>query len=48
MRRTLNAVLGLDIRDASSKSAAELADELGIDLDSDPDEDLVEPNEDLG
>jgi len=48
LRETLNAVLGLDIRDASAKSAAELADEFGVDLDSEADEDVVEPDESNG
>jgi MoxR-like ATPase len=45
LRLTLNAVLGLDIRDATGKSAAELAEELGVDLDE-IDDDLVHADED--
>jgi hypothetical protein len=48
LRRTLNGVLGLDIRDASGRSAAELADEFGIDLDSEFDEDAGESDVGLG
>jgi MoxR-like ATPase len=46
LRLTLNAVLGLDLRDTSGKSAAEVAEELGVDL-AELDVDLIEPDEDL-
>ena len=38
LRRTLNAVLGLDIRDGTGKSASEIADEEGVDLESEDEE----------